>query len=384
MLMWPLKPRRKDRSVAAARQAGRHGAVGPVAGRTSASSAIQRTGRPLAVVYRARFSLESGPRCRIPGRARSPAARSTSRRLGRPMSSPCRIVTRAGTSTRARARGYPPKAAAAAWWRGLRPRRRDGITGLVAAHRPASRGWLSRSGATEPAGLVCGPRAECQCLSDLSPGWITSVSGHPGAGTRLPGSAATMWARSRGQRGDCQVTANATRPGVIEQFAPARAGLRNRRHKVVVRVGRCDLKVCCPRRAWPTAGEGDAGGRGLPGSQHDQSRARVVGVVGRAPARVRGQDVVTAALKAQARIPVHRAGRLALVGQPEDDSVLVVSLVEGVMDSHHPAGVQVVFGAARYRSRCDPGAASRRLAGRAAAHGRGCGCGRRAAGRQVW
>jgi len=49
MLMWPLKPRRKDRSVAAARQAGRHGAVGPVAGRTSASSAIQRTGRPLAL-----------------------------------------------------------------------------------------------------------------------------------------------------------------------------------------------------------------------------------------------------------------------------------------------------------------------------------------------
>jgi hypothetical protein len=88
MLMWPLKPRRKDRSVAAARQAGRHGAVGTVAGRTSASSAIQRTGRPLAVVYRARFSLESGPRCRIPGRARSPAARSTSRRLGPPMSSP--------------------------------------------------------------------------------------------------------------------------------------------------------------------------------------------------------------------------------------------------------------------------------------------------------
>ena len=135
MLMWPLKPRRKDRSVAAERQAGRHGAVGPVAGRTSASSAIQRTGRPLAVVYWARFSLESGPRCRISGRARSPAARSTSRRLGRPMSSPCRIATRAGTSTRARARGYPPKAAAAAWWRGLRPRRREG-TGQGPMTRP--------------------------------------------------------------------------------------------------------------------------------------------------------------------------------------------------------------------------------------------------------
>jgi hypothetical protein len=214
--MWPLKPRRKDRSVAAARQAGRHGAVGPVAGRTSASSAIQRTGRPLAVVYRARFSLESGPRCRIPGRARSPAARSTSRRLGRPMSSPCRIVTRGrdvdqGEGAQVSAEGggcglvagsstMPPggnragpddqahqpcpqrsgnKVSAASGSaearRGqlLRSQvivlRRSGITGLVAARRPASRGWLSRSGATEPASLVCGPRAECQCLSDLSP-----------------------------------------------------------------------------------------------------------------------------------------------------------------------------------------------------------------------